>query len=284
MLLPPSPLRLLPSFVWKYRLGGLALLAVGIAAGTGYAVWQYHGIRALLEESRIWQQGESAPTVDVSGHVETSKAIFHEYKLDVEYTDARQVKHKHRLDFSTLGTEIDQKADPNVHYLKADPDQFALSWAVEAKTSRWCSIGFMMLAGVGLIGGSFSFLGWRAMRRLADAQRCAARSDEVIVEITKVRQTNVHGKVTANEIKFAGRMPDGREVTGETSFPIKFEPLWADGSRLRMVALVPPENLKRAVVLRSDFWPFLLTPEEQEKVRAGIAARTKAETVGTGTS
>jgi hypothetical protein len=273
MLLPPTPLRLQSSFVWKYRLGGLVLLAVGISAGAGYAAWQYNTIRELLDQARIWRMGEPALEVRVSGREKTSKGIFHGYELDVEYVDAREGRHKRTMKFDTLGGEVDQNAEPAVHYLKDDPDQYALSWAMDVTTSRWCSIGFMMLAGVGLIGGSFSFLGWRALRRLLDAQRCAARSDEVIVEITKVRPQKVHGKITANEIFFTGLTPDGREVKGDTTFPIKFEPLWADASQRRMVALVPPENLKRAVVPRGDFWPFEFTADEQAKVRAAIAAR-----------
>lgn len=258
----------------------MALLAIGIAAAVGYAVWQYDTVRDLTTQQRIWRTGVRARSVEVSGRVKTSRGIFHDYELEVEYEDEQQVRHKDTLKFDTLVGEVNQASEPVVHYLKDDPHQYALSWAMDVTASRWGSIGFLGLAGVGLVGGSFSFLGWRALRRLLDAQRCAQRSDEVIVQITKVKQHTAHGSVANNEIFFAGSTADGRPVTGDVMFSTKFEPLWADASGQRMVALVPPENLKRAVVLRSDFWPFDLNPDEQARVRAAIAARDPGITAG----
>ena len=276
MLLPPHPLRLQQSFVWKYQLGGVALVMVGLAAAAGYAWWQYDAVKELIDQNRIWQTGVPALRSEVSGRETTNKFVFHGYDLTVKYVDAHRTRHEGKLNFDTLGTEVDQATDPAVRYLESDASRFALSWAVDARISRWFSIGFMALVGVGLVGGSFTYLGVRALRRLGDARRCAHRSDEVLVGITKITQQIVKGRHTGNEYHYAGRSMDGRDISGKAIFPVKHEPLYADNKKQMMIALVPQENLQRVVVLRGDFHPFALTTEEQAKVRAGITARSPA--------
>jgi hypothetical protein len=276
MLLPPCPLRLKASFVWKYQLGGVALLIVGLASAIGYAWWQYDAVKELIDQDRIWQAGVPALGSEVSGRVTTNKFIFHGYDLDVKYLDADRTRHESKLEFDTLGVEVDQAVTPTVRYLKDDSSRFALSWAIEVKISRWFSIGFMAIAGIGLIGGSFTYLGVLALRRLGDARRCASRSDEVLVRITRITQQIVKGRHTGNEYLYAGQTVDGRAVSGKVIFPVKHEPLYVDSTKQTMIVLVPQENLKRVVVLRGDFHPLDLTPDEQAKVRAGMAGRSPA--------
>ena len=276
MLLPPCPLRLQSSFVWRNLLGGGLLLAVGIGASVAYAWWQYDAVRQLVDQTRVWRDGVAAPRCEVKGEVTTNRFIFRGYKLDVKYLDARGALHEGKLEFDTLGGAVDQKREPVVHYLEPEPGHFALSWSMDVRTSRWASFGFMAVVGIGLVGGSFSYLGALCLRRLADARRCAARADEVIVRITKVVPQVVQGRHTANLIHYAGQTVDGRAVAGKFSLPKKHEPLYADPSLQTIVALVPPENPKRAVVLRGDFYPFLLATDEQAQVRAAIARSVPA--------
>ena len=273
MLLPPPPLRLSSSFVLKYGLGGLLLLLLGAAAATGYGWWQFGEVAGLIEQSRIWETGVPALTTSASGGFKTHKFLIHSYNFDVRYVDAGGAPHARKLKFDTLIGEVDRTRQPIVRHLKDDPDRFALSWAVEAKTSRWASILTLGLVGVGLIGGAFTILGLRALRRLADARRCASFSDEVIVRIDSMVPKTIKGRHTHNVFHFTGEMTDGRKVTGKEELPRKHDPLFADPDRRTMVALVDPDKLERPVVVRADFYPFDLTSEEQESVRAAIAAR-----------
>jgi len=271
MVLPPCPLRLQSSFVWKNLLGGGLLLLAGLGASAGYAWWQYDAVRQLVDQTEIWKAGVPAPQCEVKGEVTTNHFIFRGYKLDVKYRDPRGAIHQGRLELDTLGGAVDQKREPVVRYLEKEPDRFALSWSMDVRTSRWASFAFMAVVGVGLVGGSFACLGLLALRRLADARRCAARSDEVIVRITKAEPQVVQGRQTGTIFHFAGQTVDGRWVAGKTSLARKSEPLYADPSLQNLVALVSPESPKRAVVLRGDFYPFLLTSDEQAQVRAAIA-------------
>jgi hypothetical protein len=273
MPLLPSPLRLKSSFVWKTQLGGLVLILVGLVAVAGYAWWQYGSVKELVDQSRIWSEGTTALKTTVEGSVTSHSFILNDYNLDVTFLDENQVSHQGKLEFSTLISTIDRDSDPEVRYSHDDPEKFALSWAMNAKISRWAAIAFMAVVGVGLVGGSFTFLGVMALRRLSDARCCALRSNEVVVRVTKVVPTMAKTRHVGNEYHFTGRMVDGREVAGKTVFPVKYEPLFADGAKQTMVALIPQENVKRPVVLRGDFYPFDLTPDEQAKVRQAMASR-----------
>src|SRR6185295_2913943 len=104
---------------------------------------------------------------------------------------------------------------------------------------------FMAVVGVGLIGGVFGFLGFLALRRLADARRCAGLSDELIVEINSVVHRTVNGRYTHNVFNYTGQTTDGRPVIGKVELPRKRDPLFADPDRQTMVALIDPDNLKR---------------------------------------
>lgn len=276
MLLPPCPLRLNASFFWRYLLGGLALGLIGLAAAVGLGIWQYEAITQLLDQTRVWRDGVPAVRTEVSGKETTNKVIFHTYALDVHYFDAGGAVHDAKLEFDTLATEVDQTVDPLVRYARDDPGRFALSWAMDVKTSRWVSIGFMLVAGFGLVSGCFLLLGYGALRRLTDARRCARRSDEILVRVTKATQQFVNGRHKMTEYLYSGQTLDGRPVAGKVLFPPNYEPLFADQAKQVMVALVPQENLKRSVVLRGDFYPFELNADEQAKVRAGIASRRPA--------
>jgi hypothetical protein len=274
MTLLPTPLRLKSSFVWKTRLGGIVLILVGLAAAAGFARWQYDSVKELVDQSRIWKAGVPAFQTSAKGQVTTNHGIFHEYDLEVSFVDGNQVAHQDKLEFDTLFGEVDQASDPMVRYLENDPEHFALSWAMDVVTSRWAAIVFMAVVGIGLVGGSFTYLGGMALRRLSDARGCALRSNEVVVRITKVVATKASTRHVGNEYHFTGRMVDGREVSGKRVFPIKYEPLFADGGKQTMLVLIPQENVKRPVVLRGDFHPFELTPDEQSKVRQSMASRS----------
>ncbi|HET7537291.1 MAG TPA: hypothetical protein VFJ90_12605 [Candidatus Didemnitutus sp.] len=269
MVLPPCPLRLKRSFVWKYQLGGIALLLVGVAAAIGYAWWQYDNMVELVEQSKIWRGGVVAPSCAAGGKVTTHKFFFHEYKLDVKYMDAARKAHAGKLSFDTV-TEINRDSEPEVRYLEENPEKFALSWAVDVTTGRWLNIVFFAIVGVGLVGGSFSYLGYTALRRLAHARSCARRAEELLVRVTKIEPQMVKGKHTGNEYHYAGQTFDGRPVTGKIVFTVKDEPLFVDAEKQHLLALVSSDDLKRSTVLRRDFYPFDLNEAEQAAAREAL--------------
>jgi hypothetical protein len=273
MLLPPRPLRLQPLFVLQYAVGGAALAVFGAAALIVGAALLYGSACELSEESRIWESGVTAPEASAKGKVRTKKFLFHDCKIDVTYADEAGGTHRGSVDFDTLVGSFDDSAPPVVRYLPEDPKRFAVSWAVDARASRIAHIVFLTLGGgVGTI--AFAIVGIGMLRRLSLARRCALESDELVVRITKVEpRTGRFGGHAGNEYHYAGPAPYGGDVSGEESLGKGEEPLFADASKTTIVVLVDPAQTGHALVVRGDFHPFVLTPEEQETVRAAIKPR-----------
>ncbi len=239
----------------------------------GYSWWQWFDAEELLDQSRIWKEGVPASAVEVQGRETTHKFVFHSYDLEVSYLDAKHSLHRGRVNFNSM-TEGDKTSTPIVHYLENDPEHFALSWAMELKSSRWAAIAFMTVLGAGLIGGAFAIGGMQAMRKFFDARCCVRRCDEIAVRITHIIEHIAKDEQTGTTYYFTGKTVEGQEVSGKVYFEVQHEPLFADGSKRTAVALISPENPKRPVVPRDDFYPFDLSSEEQARARAVIAGRS----------
>ena len=272
MHLPNRPFTVSSAFVWKNLLGGVFMLLAGIAMAIGFAYMQIGAVRQLFQQSEIWAKGMPAPRADVSGKVTSHDAILHDYKLDVEYTDARHVTHQEKLEFSTLFGTMKQNGAPKVRYLESDPSRFALSWAIESKTSRWNAIVFLLVVGVGLLGGACGLLGYQALVRVIDAKRCAQRSDELHLPITKVVAHHVNGRHRKNIFHFNLPLANGTQRACKVSFPVKYQPLVADAKNRSLMVLLSAHSPNRPCVPRSDFYPFLFSPADAAAVRSKIAA------------
>jgi hypothetical protein len=272
MLLPPRPLSLKPSFVWSSRLGGLALLLAGMGAAVGYGWWQWSEVEALLEQRNIWDNGVEAPGVRIGGEVTTHLFILNEYDLKVSFVDAHGATRQHDLEFNTLFSRVDDNSPVALRHLRDEPDKFAVSWAMDLTGSRWAAIAFMGVVGVGLIGGSLVFLGATVWRRLADADRVARRSEEVVAVISKVVPQMNKGRHTGNEFHFACTTGDGIAVSGKASFGVKHTPLHLDPEKLTLLALVSPEKPARPFLVRGDLHPFRFRDDERRAILEAVAA------------
>lgn len=271
MELPPRPLKLKTAFVWRNQIGGILLLLAAVGVAAGYFAVMADGLKALWRESAIWKAGVEVREVSVSGERKTSKFIFHSYKLTVDFIDVNGARHSERVEFDTLLGTVNEDKPAVVRHLRADPKQFVLSWSQDVKLSRWLWEGFLLVAGVGLIGGTLVFMGWTMLRRLSDARHCAESSEQVALRFTEIQPEFTKGKHTANVFHYAGRTIDGRELAGKFEFPIKHVPLFTDAAQEAAVALVAAGRADRLVVLRGDFYPFVLEDHEKAAWLAALA-------------
>ena len=270
MVLPPRPLRLQSSFVWKFQLGGLALLLGALAVAVAVVLWQAAAVRALLDQNGIWAAGQEAAGASAGGEVTTHLGILHSYTLHVKYLDGQGAEHAGVLEFDALFASVDRDKDPVVRFLADAPERFALSWAQDLGTSRWAAAGVWVLLGAGLIGGAIGAGGWFVLRRLGDARRCARQADEYVARITSVVPQYVKGRHSGNAYLFAAQTVDGRPITGKADFPLAHTPLFADREGTSMLVLAAQDCLQRPVAPRDDFFPFALTAEEQAAARAAL--------------
>jgi hypothetical protein len=196
MELPPGPYQLKTSHRIRRTLLSLALFLIGVGAAGGYAIWQLGEARQLWSEGAIWSDPEavSAPA-SVHGKVSSSYLLFHSYDLQVSF-EGGAGQSAGRTEFSMLLTKANTEREPFVRFLPGQPGRYVLSWAREAKASRWAALLFVLVLGVGLIGGSFSLLGWRSYAALREEEAAAARGSPVWCRVTSVDEVVVKGRST----------------------------------------------------------------------------------------
>lgn len=258
MLLPERLLRLKPSFVWKSCIGGGLSIVAGLAMAAGVIWWQIGEAHRLLEEKALWASGVAAEAVGVSGQETTNKFIFHSYKLDVTFRDGEGRRCGGEVEFDTVGGSVEGGREAEVRYARGDSGRFVLSWALEVESSRWGAITIFVAVGGGF-GALLIAVGIGALRKLADAGRCAVRGEEVVAQLTKVVQHTTHGKHTSTAYHFKGTLADGRTVAGKVEFPAKHQPLVLDPQGASILVLATSDLPSRPVALRSDCHPYSIT-------------------------
>lgn len=281
--LPERPLSLKRGFVLRFGLGSAACLAGALAIAVFAGRWVWEEAEGIRRDDRIWETGTTAVDGSVEGQERSSHFVFYSYDLKVEYRDLKGQTHRHDSSFSSVWTEVDQHKEPVVRYDPNAPDQYALSWAIDLGGARWGSFGvscFGLLMIVGTLGG----LSWALSRQLADARRCASRSDEVLLEVVSVAPQIVNGTNTGAMIykyRMSGSaavagaktdtggvtVVDGGGVVGELVLAKGSAPLFTDDEQKTMLALVSPDAPGRPMVMRTDLHPFDLTDEQKDGIQ-----------------
>jgi hypothetical protein len=270
---PPTPWQLVPGYTLKRKIGGGVMMLVGLMAAAFYVHFTGGGVRQFLEERAVWNSSRSveAPAL-VEGKVKTNRLIFHEYQFKVTYAvDAEGTTRTEPLQFDTLFAKIDEGVEPRVRFDPAEPRRFALNLAMLASTARWGALGFMLIAGVLLVGGSIGFLGWAMYAGASRAEHVAARGWPVVGTITKIEEQRSHG-VKTGMILYTFRLPEG--LGGKTrSVGIRRKagtPLWIEDG-VRLVVCVDPDDPKAFVALRHDLFPMVFPPGTDQVVRQRVA-------------
>jgi hypothetical protein len=120
-------------------------IVVGAALAIGMLFFGIKAVGSLMSDQGLWKSGVATDLVRVSGREKSSRMILKTYELDVEFLDAKRVEHKGKIEFTTLFMGVDQKQEPTVHYDAANPEKFALSWAIDTVTGRWMAAVFFLL-------------------------------------------------------------------------------------------------------------------------------------------
>jgi hypothetical protein len=168
---------------------------------------------------------------------------------------------------------VDKASEPAVRYDPADPQRFALSWAVDHSGGRWAAVAFLWLCLGGLVGFGLCVIGWQALRQLRDVRHAAERSDEVVLGIASYKELIVNGRHTGWVIELRWKDLQGREQRSKVQLRRK-EQLLCNATRTRTVGLVSAHAPRRPIVLRSDLTPFRFSDGERETIVAQVAALT----------
>ncbi len=275
-LLPPRPWHLQSSFLIKRHLLAAALLLGAVGIGGGYGVWQWGAATSILEDSRLWKEGDVQTPADAKGSVKTNKFIFNGYDLEVTFADEAEVDHTYRVEFDTLGSTVDENAEVSVRYMSGHPERFALSWAVDVTGGRWASFAFMFGIGVLGFGGGLAFFAWSTVRRSQEIRAAVEAGDEIECEIVSVTQQIVNGRATGNLI-YRFRVPEhlgappGFERE-EIINPKKGLPILLDAEK-KLLALGTTKAPKAPLVLRADLFPLAVDEMVKMQVQEQAARR-----------
>src|SRR5579859_1983373 len=125
-ILPPRPLRLLPSFVRRCLLLSTLLLLPAAAAFVGAVYYVLTTTASIHHDQALWHSGVPVDDADVSGDDDNTDGIFHTYRLTVTYDDQDDNPHVGTLRFDSIVHSIDRSTRPEVRYNPENPDDFAL--------------------------------------------------------------------------------------------------------------------------------------------------------------
>ncbi|HEY8208731.1 MAG TPA: hypothetical protein VIG99_14680, partial [Myxococcaceae bacterium] len=199
-----------------------------------------------------------------------SQLLLNEYKLNVQYTDEAGVQHTSKVEFSTL-PELEHVSSPMVHYDRADPTRFVLSYAVKEYNKRLGSILVVLLLGALLVGGSFGFLGWAALRNALAFRRIADNGQVVLCELLKTTEMRQYGRHVSTTYRY--RIPAGPRPQ-----PFEREQVFTPKSggpltvKDRVVGVWTPDKPKLVMLLGADFSPLELTAAQQAQAKQRLEA------------
>jgi hypothetical protein len=266
-ILPPAPRT--PSngrLVKKLATGAfLGLLGLGMTGGMGF--YSFTIADDLIEDRALYASGVSAPEAEIDGTSRTRRALFHEYKLTLRYTDKKGQKHTATESFDTMFGEVDKDEKVEIHYDAAHPGRAVSSWAVDVTVSRavWAFVAALMSA----LG---AFLLWATGKLVRDAflERVAVREGhEVRVRLVQ-KSRDQYGNTTYDMTTEIG---PGQYVTSRVTVPAKRSPWWLPGTGHEALGLYS-ERLKRSFLVDDDGQPVALSSDEL------LAARQRAQAGG----
>ncbi len=266
-LLPDPPLRISASVFGRAAL--LMLLCLTMTPLMAwYAVTELpKAVTELLRERAVWERGVPALEGAYEGEVSSNRFIFNSFKLKVTYVDQSEVPHEGKLEFSTIGRELDDAKAGEIRYDPKDPGAFVLSQALDLAVSRWASIAFFGVMSVGLIG-LFGFLAYRVVVDLQHTLECARDGRLVEAQILSMKGADRYGTVTYT-YRVKGDPAESKPRTGtlQRRRPIA---IGEDGSRVLAVQSRGEPNA--VVLLASDGYPFRLSPDARDRIMEGARA------------
>ncbi|WP_394831321.1 hypothetical protein LVJ94_32905 [Pendulispora rubella] len=258
--LPQSPYKLRASFFVATALqvllfAAFAALGIALLARTVFPEGQ-----SIARERAIWQRGVTAAEVSVEGTHTMRNIVFHEYKLDVTYLDSSGEGHAGQLAVTTLGSQLELTDAVEVHFDPAQPDQFALSSAIDVGSARWASVSVSAAVALTMVG-VFGFAGIKMVQKLGDARRTACGGEWVEVTLSAPPVRNDHYGYTTYSFRVGPY--DARDRTAV--FGRKRQPVFIGDDCSRLLALRNREDPEGIIVLRSDLYPLALSANERER-------------------
>jgi len=264
--LPPRSFEIHPAFVKSRRIA-VGICVVILVAVTALALYIASDIFAMRREAEIWAHGTPAPDARVDADGEVKVAFVH-YKVRVDYRSG-ETEHAATQEFITIGAggRIDRRG--TLRYDAASPDAFATSVGIESVAGRWRWIagmgGFLVIVGV-----IMALQIRRSHREIGRVRALGSDGDEIVATIlTTDKVTLSNGRATPYvRIKW--------QAGGHGPFTTQLDTRKGTAAQTaragEAIAMLAPDGT-HGMLLRSDLYPLLATPDE---IQAAAARRTQA--------
>lgn len=268
-------MRLRAGYIWHMGI----VAAVCFLLGAGAIAGLPHFGRELTDIARdqeVWDHGVRAADGSLEGRQHSRGGLswlIAWYELRVTYVDDRGASHDHELTLNTAFGELNGEDDVEIRYDPAQPERFAVSWAISSSGARYRGAIVFMLVCVAM-GLVLIWTGWKIRRDLQRDKQLAREGGELEVRVVGRRLVLQRGRFTG-EAHYALEVPPADGIA-------KPHPLTHKGPLLlergpdgnRVLALALPGDHRRVLLVRADLAPLVATHAEREaaQARAGSAA------------
>jgi hypothetical protein len=262
-ILPPPPRAVGAGRLLKNLMTALflALIGLGMLGGLGY--YTFTLIDDLITDRALFDSGVVAEGAAIDGTSRARRAVFHEYKLTLRYTDKAGKRHVVKQEFDTAFGEVDANAKVVIKYDPKHPDQAASSWSVDVTVSR--VVWAVLVAMVALSGGALVFAALRSGRD-AFLERVAAREGTEVQVTLRETSRDRHGNVT---YALSAPIGSGQVHSSRVTLNTRRPAWWLAGD----TALgLYSEKLRRVFVVEADGQPVLLLAPELAAARQRVAS------------
>ncbi|MFK8001061.1 MAG: hypothetical protein AB8H86_15805 [Polyangiales bacterium] len=254
---------------WRASLGmralGLTFMFIGVLVIAGFALAQADNIRALMEESSVWENGAVASDPHVHESWGATGDLIDSYTIPVDWLDESGEFHESEQNFSTFLDGLNGDEPLEVRYVRTD-DGYAIatSWSESVRTSRW--VASFLIFFFGLVFASLAFLLAFAVMGQTRRTRLTLRD---AIEV-RLRVVNViSGKSDGSAEHVFVLFDEEKEVELMKRFT-KSSPLTLGAAESHVLALRQREG--GLLIIHNDLYPLAKDEKSTQEIRTRAAA------------
>lgn len=258
-ILGPGPHKLRGPALWGLVVSGLLIVLLGVLVILGFGAGQADTIRALMEESDVWDNGAVATEAHVHEDWTSSGSMIDSYTLPVDWIDGDGEYQENEQSFSTFLGSVDESQVIEVRYLSADDGYvIATNWSESVRFSRWAAAFIVFL--FGLVFAALAFLlGFGVIKQARRRTRTVAEAAEVWLRVVNVIEDKSDGATEMVFVLYDEEM--------ETEFMERFKkgpPLTLGPDEGHVLGLRRRDG--SVMIVRRDLYPILKDERETEEV------------------
>ncbi|MDQ3032370.1 MAG: hypothetical protein M3Y87_08150 [Myxococcota bacterium] len=245
-----------------------------VVAGWIFVQLPMRTLRELVEEESTFASGHEVEVLEVVVIPARGFGPFHTFGVSLVSRDGDVERADVRGPFVVLSGDAIPIVDERVRALR-DPvgGQVATTLEHSVRSARWLAAlvvsAFFMAPIVALLAALVSRL-----REHHAVRRAARSSEELLVDVEGESRTTIRYDVVAPiEAHAGGYRSSARPARWLARYRQRADerpPLIIEGSETRQMIVLRTKNQRGGVVVRTDFWPFVVEGEARSRANARV--------------